>query len=233
MTEHAPAFQYETAVKPPEVCSVADTPPSEGVSRSGLPSRSEGLSKAETSKSEICLGSDESFRLREMPVSEAFPGPREPAHPEPSAEPELGARGTHFLDEESSRGALREEEPFLQEEEPQPMPLELLPALHDPFAAVEAKLARLSSTAAQADAPPADGPKVLLQVGDVMQDARQKVSRQHSWGHGVIGRTHGQLRLCGSSSNSKVLVVALAWCWLRALLFRGLGKTSSVNQWES
>lgn len=214
MTEHAPAFQYETAVKP-EVCSVADTPPGEGVSRSGLPSRSEGLPKVETSKSEISLGSDKSFRLRETSVSKAFPGPREPAHPEPSAEPELGARSTHFLGEESSRGALRAEEPFLQEEEPQPMPLELLPALHDPFAAVEAKLARLSSTAAQADAPPADVPKVLLQVGDVMQDARQKVSGQRSWGHGVIG----------AHMDSSVSVAPAPSLWLQ-LRLQNLGAGS-------
>lgn len=161
MAECAPAFWCEDAAAKAEVCPVADAPPSEGVS--GLPSRSEDLSKVEASKSDISPGPDESFALEETPVSEAFPGLREPARLGPSAGPEVEAKSKSFLDEEFSRGALLEEEPFLQEEEPRLVPLELLPALHNPFAAVEAKLARLSSTVAQADAP-----QVLVQVGDAM-----------------------------------------------------------------
>ncbi|XP_036112583.1 kinesin-like protein KIF17 isoform X1 [Molossus molossus] len=160
MTEYPPAFQYEMAVSP-EVCSRAD-PPREAESKPGLPARSEDLIKVRTSKHEISLGSDESFTCKETSVSEAFPGLREPASLEPSTVPEVEAKSKYFLDE-FSRGALLEEEPFLQGEEPQLMPLELLPALHDPFAAVEAKLASLSSTVAQADAPPADVPQVLTQ----------------------------------------------------------------------
>ncbi|KAF6109352.1 kinesin family member 17 [Phyllostomus discolor] len=142
LSEPSAAFQYEVAVKP-EVRSAAGSPPLDGGSRAGFPSQTDDLPRAEASKSEISLGSDESSTLEETSMSEAFPGLKEPSNLELSSVPEVEAKGTYFLGEE----------PFLQEEEPQLMPLKLLPGLHDPFAEVEAKLALLSSTVAGADAP--------------------------------------------------------------------------------
>ncbi|XP_045715296.1 kinesin-like protein KIF17 [Phyllostomus hastatus] len=152
LSESSPAFQCEVAVKP-EVRSATGSPPLDGGSRAGFPSQTEDLPRAEASKSEISLGSDESSTLEDTSVSEAFPGLKEPSNLELSSVPEVEAKGTYFLGEE----------PFLQEEEPQLMPLKLLPGLHDPFAEVEAKLALLSSTVARADAPRADAPRVPVQ----------------------------------------------------------------------
>ncbi|TKC53042.1 hypothetical protein EI555_014636, partial [Monodon monoceros] len=136
-SEYSPTFQYKMAVKP-EICSMPDTLPSEGVFKT------------------------------EVPV------------------PEVEAPSGHFLDEDVSREAtepLWEEEPFLQGEEPHLRALELLPGLHNPLA-VEAKLARLSSTGAGLDVPQADVPKVTTQVADVMQDA---MGAELSWGTEVMG----------------------------------------------
>ncbi|XP_036888837.1 LOW QUALITY PROTEIN: kinesin-like protein KIF17 [Sturnira hondurensis] len=141
LSESLPVFQYEAAVKP-EVGSTGGSPPSQGGSKPGLPTRADDLPRAEASTSEISLGSDESSTLEETSMSEAFPGFKEPSNLELSSVPEVEAKGTYFLGEE----------PFLQDEEPQLMPLKLLPGLHDPFAEMEAKLALLSSTVARADA---------------------------------------------------------------------------------
>ncbi|XP_036995960.2 kinesin-like protein KIF17 [Artibeus jamaicensis] len=148
LSESSPVFQYEAAVKP-EVCSAAGSPLGQGGSKPGLPSRTDCLPRAEASRSEISLGSDESSTLEETSISEAFPGFKEPSNLELSSVPEVEAKGTYFLGEE----------PFLQEEEPQLMPLKLLPGLHDPFAEVEAKLALLSSTVARVDVARADAPR--------------------------------------------------------------------------
>ncbi|KAM5322242.1 kinesin-like protein KIF17 isoform 2-T2 [Glossophaga mutica] len=169
LSESSPDFQFEAAVKP-EVRPTAGTPPSEGGSKAGLPSQADDLPRAEASKSEISLGSDESPTLEETSMSEAFPGLREPSNLELASMPELEAKGTYFLGEE----------PFLQEEEPQLMPLKLLPGLHDPFAEVEAKLALLSSTVAGADAPRADAPqadtaKVPVQEVDLGPEVTKEV----------------------------------------------------------
>ncbi|XP_006094068.1 kinesin-like protein KIF17 isoform X2 [Myotis lucifugus] len=161
VSECTPAFQYEMPVKP-ETHSISDPPPSEGVSTAGLPSQCEDLPRAGTSKSDSSLGSDESSTLEGTSTPEAFPGLQEPPTLELPSVPEVEAKSKDFL-EELSREALLGEEPFLQEEEPQLVPLELLPGLHDPFADVEAKLARLSSTMALADAPQTDIPKVPMQ----------------------------------------------------------------------
>ncbi|EPQ03624.1 Kinesin-like protein KIF17 [Myotis brandtii] len=161
VSECTPAFQYEMPVKP-ETHSISDPPPSEGVSTAGLPSQCEDLPRAGTSKSDSSLGSDESSTLEGTSTPEAFPGLQEPPTLELPSVPEMEAKSKDFLDE-LSQEALLGEEPFLQEEEPQLVPLELLPGLHDPFANVEAKLARLSSTMALADAPQTDIPKVPMQ----------------------------------------------------------------------
>ncbi|XP_029085250.1 kinesin-like protein KIF17 isoform X1 [Monodon monoceros] len=179
-SEYSPTFQYKMAVKP-EICSMPDTLPSEGVFKTEVSSRFEELPEVEASKSEVSLGSDESSTLEENFISTAFPGPREPSSLEVPV-PEVEAPSGHFLDEDVSREAtepLWEEEPFLQGEEPHLRALELLPGLHNPLA-VEAKLARLSSTGAGLDVPQADVPKVttqhpsrtdLLEPGDLRSEA--------------------------------------------------------------
>ncbi|CAK6440712.1 unnamed protein product [Pipistrellus nathusii] len=161
VSEYTPAFQYERPVKP-ETHSISDAPPSEGVPRAGLPSQREDPPGAETAQSESSLGSDEGSAPEEPPAPEALPGLQEPASLELPAVPTAEAKGKRFQDE-LGQEALLAGEPFLQEEEPPLVPLELFPGLHDPFAEVEAKLARLSSTAALADAPPEEAPKVPVQ----------------------------------------------------------------------
>ncbi|XP_057410377.1 kinesin-like protein KIF17 [Balaenoptera acutorostrata] len=180
-SEYSPTFQYKMAVKP-EIYSMPGTLPSEGVFKTEVSSRFEELPKVEASESEVSLGSDESSTLEENFISTAFPGPREHSSLEAPV-PEVEAPSGHFLDEDVSRKAtepLWEEEPFLQGEEPHLRALELLPGLHDPFAEVEAKLARLSSTVAGLDVPQADVPKVatqhpsrtdLLEPGDLRSEA--------------------------------------------------------------
>ncbi|KAF6109351.1 kinesin family member 17 [Phyllostomus discolor] len=167
LSEPSAAFQYEVAVKP-EVRSAAGSPPLDGGSRAGFPSQTDDLPRAEASKSEISLGSDESSTLEETSMSEAFPGLKEPSNLELSSVPEVEAKGTYFLGEE----------PFLQEEEPQLMPLKLLPGLHDPFAEVEAKLALLSSTVAGADAPRADAARADAPRADAARANAAKVPVQ-------------------------------------------------------
>ncbi|XP_031320108.2 kinesin-like protein KIF17 isoform X2 [Camelus dromedarius] len=160
-SEYSPAFQYETAVKP-EIYSMPDTLPSEDVFKVEVSPRFEELPKVET---QVSFGSEESSMLNETSISVAFPGPGEPSSLGFSVA-EVEAQSGYFLDEDVSQEAtepLLEEEPFLQEEEPQLLALELLPGLHDPFAEVEAKLARLSSTVAGVDVPHADVPKVSTQ----------------------------------------------------------------------
>nr|KAF6505693.1 kinesin family member 17 [Rousettus aegyptiacus] len=158
VSDYSPPFEYEIAVKP-EVYSMIDTRPSEDIPKTEVPSQFEDLPKMETSKSEISFGSDESSTLEEASMSQVFPGPAEPSNLESSV-PEVEAKSKYFLGENLSQEVpLLEEESFFQDEEPQVMPLELLPVLHDPFAEVEAKLAMLSSTMAGADVPQADAPK--------------------------------------------------------------------------
>nr|XP_031539612.1 kinesin-like protein KIF17 isoform X2 [Vicugna pacos] len=177
-SEYSPALQCETAVKP-EIYSMPDALPSEDVFKAEVSPRFEELPKVET---QVSFGSDESSMLNETSISVAFPGPREPSSLGFSVA-EVEAQSGYFLDEDVSQEAtepLLEEEPFLQEEEPQLLALELLPGLHDPFAEVEAKLARLSSTVAGVDVPHADVPKVstqrpsltdLLEPGDLRPEA--------------------------------------------------------------
>ncbi|XP_036209005.1 kinesin-like protein KIF17 isoform X9 [Myotis myotis] len=161
VSECTPAFQYEMPVKP-ETHSISDPSSSEGVCTAGLPSQCEDLPRVGTSKSESSLGSDESSTLEGTSTPEAFLGLQEPPTLELPPVPEVEAKSKDFLDE-LSQVALLGEEPSLQEVEPQLVPLELLPGLHDPFANMEAKLARLSSTMALADAPQTDIPKVPMQ----------------------------------------------------------------------
>uniref|UniRef100_G1R910 Kinesin-like protein n=1 Tax=Nomascus leucogenys TaxID=61853 RepID=G1R910_NOMLE len=170
-SEYPPAFQYETVVKP-EVFSATDSLPSDEVPKTEVASRFAELPKVEPSKSEISLGSSESSSLEETSVSEAFPGPEEPSNVEVSR-PTEESRSRYFLDEclgQEAAGHLLGEQNYLPEEEPQEVPLQGLLGLRDPFAEVEAKLARLSSTVARTDAPQADVPKVPVQVAPAPTD---------------------------------------------------------------
>ncbi|KAM5270053.1 kinesin-like protein KIF17 isoform 2-T2 [Hipposideros larvatus] len=155
-SEYASTFQY----KKPEVYSIVDAPFSEDIAKVEISFLFEDLPKVETSKSEISFGSDESSTLEETSTSETFPGFEEPSNLEFSSVPEVEAKSKYFLDEDLSQEALLEEEP-------QVMPLELLPGLYDPFAEVEAKLTRLSSTVAAEDVPQVDVPKVAMQEVDL------------------------------------------------------------------
>ncbi|XP_019317171.2 kinesin-like protein KIF17 isoform X3 [Panthera pardus] len=164
MSEDSLTFHYETAVKP-EVYSLPRTLPGEHVSRTEVSPSFEELPEAETSKSDVSLGSDKSFALEETSVSEAFLGPREPSNLE-FFMPEVEAKGRYSPDEylsQEAAGPLLQEGCVPEEEEPQRIALELLPGLHDPFAEVEAKLARLSSAVVAAEVPLADVPKVPAQ----------------------------------------------------------------------
>uniref|UniRef100_A0A8C9KZD1 Kinesin-like protein n=1 Tax=Panthera tigris altaica TaxID=74533 RepID=A0A8C9KZD1_PANTA len=164
MSEDSPTFHYETAVKP-EVYSLPRTLPGEHVSRTEVSPSFEELPEAETSKSDVSPGSDKSFALEETSVSEAFLGPREPSDLE-FFMPEVEAKGRYSPDEylsQEAAGPLLQEGCVPEEEEPQRIALELLPGLHDPFAEVEAKLARLSSAVVAAEVPLADLPKVPAQ----------------------------------------------------------------------
>uniref|UniRef100_A0A2K5E3Q3 Kinesin-like protein n=1 Tax=Aotus nancymaae TaxID=37293 RepID=A0A2K5E3Q3_AOTNA len=178
-SEYPPAFQYEMVAKP-EVFSTADPLPSDDVSKTELSSRFAELPKVEPSKSEVSLGSSESSTLEETSVSEAFPGPEEPSNVEVCM-PIVQSGSRYFLDEclgQESAGHPLGERNHLQEEEPQEEPLQGLLGLWDPFAGVEAKLARLSSTTARTDAPQADVPKVPVQVADVMRGCEHRAARE-------------------------------------------------------
>lgn len=173
-SEDSPTFQYETAVRP-EIYAMPNTLPGETGFSAEAASSFEELPQVEASKSEVSFRSEASSALEETAVSAAFPGPGDPRSLECSV-PEVEAQGGSSLKEDISREAaqpLWEDEPFFQAEERPLSALELLPGLHDPFAEVEAKLARLSSTVAGVDGPQVDVPKVTTQVAEVAPDARQ------------------------------------------------------------
>lgn len=222
-SEHSSTVQYKMAMKH-DVCSISDPPPREEVSRTGLSAWDEHLPKVEASKSETSFGSEESSVLEETFMSRAFPGLEEAPNLEFSSMPEVGAKSRYFLGEDVSPEPLLGEEPFHQEEEPQTMSLELLPGLRDPFAEVEAKLARLSCTVAGADVPQADIPEVPTQVAVVMQKFNGQSS---AGGRGAVGCSQVS-NLCGSSTTFATATVLWLRGQLRALGFRGLGKSSSV-----
>lgn len=213
-----PTFHYEMAVKP-EVYSMPHSLPGEDVSGTEVSPGFEELPEAGASKSEA--GSDGSSALEETSMSEAFLGPQEPSDPEFSV-PEVEARSRYFPDEYLGQEAT---EPLLQEghvpeeEGPPPIALDLLPGLRDPFAGVEAKLARLSSTVAAAQVPLADIPKVPAQVADVAQAAVWEVSGWSSAGDTQVTRHVQMSHLCCPGATAAAdSAVALAWwpaCGLR------------------
>ncbi|XP_051027602.1 kinesin-like protein KIF17 [Acomys russatus] len=153
-SECSPALQYETAVKP-TILSMPDALPSDEVTKGQAPLTFEELPHVEPSRSEISFGSNESSTLEDSSTSEAFPGPEELANVEFSM-PGVLAENRYFSGEYLSPEAAAsplEAENYVQEDE---LPLRILTGLQDPFAEVEAKLARLSSTVAMTDSSQTD-----------------------------------------------------------------------------
>ncbi|XP_032719529.1 kinesin-like protein KIF17 [Lontra canadensis] len=162
--ESSPALHCELATKP-EIHSTPRTLAGEDVSKTEVSPGFEELPTAQTSKSEASLGSDESSTLEDTSVSEACPAPREPSNVEFST-PEAEAVGSSLPDHDLSweaAGAPRWAGPVPEDEQPRLAALGLLPSLHDPFAEVEAKLARLSSAVGGAEAPQAATPRLPTQ----------------------------------------------------------------------
>uniref|UniRef100_A0A452R852 Kinesin-like protein KIF17 n=1 Tax=Ursus americanus TaxID=9643 RepID=A0A452R852_URSAM len=170
-SESFPAFHYEMAVKP-EVYSMPCPLPNEDISRPQVSRGFEELRTAETSKSDVSLGSEESSTLEETSVSEACPGPQEPSRVGFSV-PEAEAESRHLPEQSVSGKAVDpalQAGPVPEEEQPSLTALGLLPRLHDPFAEVEAKLARLSSTVAAPEVPQADTARPPAQVHPSLTD---------------------------------------------------------------
>ncbi|XP_058992953.1 kinesin-like protein KIF17 isoform X2 [Mustela lutreola] len=162
--EPSPAFHCELATKP-EIHSMPCALPGEDVSKTEVSPAFEELPTAETSKSEASLGSDESSTLEDTSMSEACLAPQEPSNVEFSA-PETEAVGSSLPDHDLSweaAGAPRWAGSVPEDEQPQLAALGLLPSLHDPFAEVEAKLARLSSAMGGTEAPQAATPRLPTQ----------------------------------------------------------------------
>ena len=103
-------------------------------------------------------------------MSEAFPGPEELSNVEFSM-PGVLAESRYFSDEylgpEAAASSL-EAENYVHEDEPALEPLQVLADLQDPFAEVEAKLARLSSTVAMTDLTQTDVLQTPEQVTNVL-----------------------------------------------------------------
>ncbi|XP_045837337.1 kinesin-like protein KIF17 isoform X1 [Meles meles] len=149
-SESSPAFHYEMATKP-EIHSTPCALAGKDVSKTEVSPGFEELPTAEISKSEASLGSDESSTLEDTSMSEACLEPQEPSNVEFSA-PEAEAVGSSLPGHDLSWEAAG---PVPEDEQPRLAALGLLPSLHDPFAEVETKLARLSSAVAGAEAPQA------------------------------------------------------------------------------
>uniref|UniRef100_A0A8C6RYX4 Kinesin family member 17 n=1 Tax=Nannospalax galili TaxID=1026970 RepID=A0A8C6RYX4_NANGA len=181
-SEYSVAFQYETAVKP-TILSMPDISPSDGVTESHTPLTFEELPHMEPSRSEISFGSDESSTLEDSSMSEAFPGPEDLSNVEFSM-PGVLAESTSFPNERLGPDVASpplEGENYAQDEEPRLVSLQMLTGLHDPFADMEAKLARLSSTVARTELSRIDVPQTpeqqpsqtdLMEPSDVKSKAQ-------------------------------------------------------------
>ncbi|XP_032751524.1 kinesin-like protein KIF17 isoform X3 [Rattus rattus] len=177
--EYSPPLQYETAVKP-TVLSMPDMLPRGEVTRSQAPLTSEEPNM-EPSRSEVFFESNESSNLEDSSMSEAYPGPEELSNVEFSM-PGVLAESRYFPDEylnPEAAGCPLEAEHSVQDE-PTLEPMRILASLQDPFAEVEAKLARLSSTVAMTDLSQTVVPQVpqqqpsstdLLEPGDTKPEA--------------------------------------------------------------
>ncbi|KAM6216943.1 kinesin-like protein KIF17 [Rhynchocyon petersi] len=179
--EYTPAFQLGTTCQLKLDSTLSPLPFTE-VPKPERSSPLEELPKVQSSKSEISLVSSGSSTHEDNSMIEASPGPTEPSQLEFSM-PEEEPRNRCFpeqLSQETSR-APPNNKCYLWEEGPELMSLELLPSLQDPFAKLQAKLARLSYTVTRADMPPEDPPKVpeqhptltdLLQPTDPKSEAK-------------------------------------------------------------
>ncbi|XP_069935275.1 kinesin-like protein KIF17 isoform X6 [Oryctolagus cuniculus] len=160
--ELAPTFQYELAGRP-EVFSVPYSLPAAAGPEVDGPVQFEELPKVEASKSETSFWSSESSAFDKASLYEVFPGPPEfpePAHLALSA-PGMESEGKFFPPEYLGPDAGPwPEDSDLREDEV----LHMLPGLQDPFADVEAKLARLSSSRARTDWPQPAAPEVPSQL---------------------------------------------------------------------
>ncbi|XP_076790010.1 kinesin-like protein KIF17 isoform X3 [Arvicanthis niloticus] len=162
--EYSPPLQYETAVKP-TILSMPDALSSGEVTRSQAPPASEEP-LMELSRSEVSFESNESSTLEDSSMSEAFPGPEELSNVEfsmPGALTESRYYSDEYLSPEAA-ASLLETEHCAQEDEPSLEPLRILATLQDPFAEVEAKLARLSSTVAMTDSSQTVVPQIPEQL---------------------------------------------------------------------
>ncbi|XP_048672131.1 kinesin-like protein KIF17 isoform X3 [Marmota marmota marmota] len=151
-TEQPPAFQYELAAKP-EVFSMPQEP----------------------SKCEVFWESESS--PLDSSMSEALPGAEEFSNGE-FCVPEEEPRDKYFLDDylgQAAAGPPLEEESAVQGEGLSMLPLQLLPSLQDPFAEVELKLARLSSTVARIDVPQPGAPQVPEQEVDLVTEVTNEM----------------------------------------------------------
>lgn len=192
----------------PKIYFMPDTLPAEAVSRTEVSSGFEDLPNAEICRSEASVGSDASSAPKEAFTPESFPGPEEPTILEFSV-PAVEDTNKHFLNKCVSHGGaepLLDGEPFLQEGEPQLMPLELLPGLHDPFPEVEARLARPPCTVARAAVPSEDIPQVPVQVAAV----REEFSGQSLAGVQRSLSSHRHL----TSVAPALPPPSLGWLWL-------------------
>lgn len=164
--EYSPPLRYETAVKP-TILSMPDMLPSDEVTKSQAPLAFEEPRMA-LSRSEVSFESNESSTLEDSSMSETFPGPEELPNIE-FPMPGLLAESRYFPDEylgpEAAASPL-EAEHYIQENEPSLEPLRILATLQDPFAEVEAKLARLSSTVTMTDSSQTVVPQIPEQVAE-------------------------------------------------------------------
>lgn len=180
-SEYSPALRYEMAVKP-TIFSMPDTLPGDEVTKSQAPLTFEDLSRVEASRSEISFGSNESSTLEDSSMSEAFPGPEELSNVEFSM-PGVLAESRYFSDEylgpEAAASSL-EAENYVHEDEPALEPLQVLADLQDPFAEVEAKLARLTSTVAMTDLTQTDVLQTPQQVTNVLWSGQDELGAQGS-----------------------------------------------------
>lgn len=164
--EYSPPLQYETAVKP-TILSMPDMLPSGEVAKSQAPLTFEEPHV----ESEFSFESNESSTLEDSSTSEAFPGPEELSNVEFST-PVVLAESRYFPEDEylgpGATASPLEAERYVQENEPSLEPLRILASLQDPFAEVQAKLARLSSTVAMTDSCQTVVPQIPEQVANVL-----------------------------------------------------------------
>lgn len=225
--EYSPPLRYETAVKP-TILSMPDMLPSGEVTKNQAPPAFEEP-LMELSRSEVSFESNESSTLEDSSMSEAFPGPEELSNVEISAPGVLGENryfSAEYLGPEAA-ASLLEAEHYAREDEPSLEPLRILATLQDPFAEVEAKLARLSSTVAMTDSS-------QTVVPQVPEQAPEQVANDLWSGRGGLG-TQGPLHI---QSHWPLLLSGVYLCppcavWGPYCPVVWRGDTLSDTHWES